>query len=165
MLVFTHDFDLSPLATAFFATKPAAIITDAFADPAVIAAGLSRHQLASGHLVVIRRLHGNGYNNVVMQIGEELPKPADQRHFSDSTTEEQAELVFVATRTGRAARDALAKGREHFRETALTEVADKLQPDVLEKLFYTCLRDVFREMFGLELNPTPASQPATPQTP
>ena len=29
-LVFTHGFDLSPLATAFFATKPAAIITDGF---------------------------------------------------------------------------------------------------------------------------------------
>lgn len=138
---------------------------DIFTDPAVIAAGLARHNLASGHMVVLRRLHGGGYNNVVMQILGEMNKPVAERQFADSTTEEMAELIFAVTRTGRAGRDTLAKGREHYRESALTEIADKLMPDVLEKLFFAVLADVFHEYFQMNLTPPPTitSNP-NPQT-
>lgn len=121
------------LATAVaHATPLPGPLLEAFAQPALRAAGLTFAPLTAYHLVLLQQIDAPIIRK--MQAAAEWRARQEGGETADEpqiTSEVEAiyEQIFLLTRPSREGRAALAAGRAAFREAALAAVADTLPAD------------------------------------
>lgn len=99
-------------------------LNDAFSQDAIDVDGVLVRKVVAGDWIILKQIKSPLYE---MQLGE---KPEEIK----STEEEDMELLFQFTRPIQEVRKVLAKGRDYFREQALQNISDKLEPEQITKI-------------------------------